>query len=104
MAMALLKSHQISKRTRLSTITGAIAMLVVIAIILSVPLSLTFGRTTIKSKSSLLAPGEDFYDKPSGLVSEIWDGPTGEFTSGSIDGLKLGRWLFRIDVIQDDSP
>jgi len=104
MAMVLLKSHEISKWTRLMAFTGATAALVIIVILLSVPLSLKLRRTTIKTESSLLAPGEAFYDQSSGLISITWDGPAGDWTSGSIHGLKLGRWLFQIDTFRDDSP
>ncbi|HTD66461.1 MAG TPA: HEAT repeat domain-containing protein [Candidatus Limnocylindria bacterium] len=30
-----------------------------------------------------------------------WDGPTGEFTSGNFYGVKVSKWVLRLDVIQD---
>jgi hypothetical protein len=40
-------------------------------------------------------------DDWSPLFHVVWDGPTGEFTSGDIYGLRVWKWCLRLDIIND---
>jgi hypothetical protein len=80
---------------------GGVAVAIFIAaltVLLTVPTQMKIGTTTIRTRSRLLKPLDQFYDGPSGFVHETWDGPTGEFTYGDNYGIKIGRWLFRLDI------
>lgn len=80
----------------------AIAMCISLCLLVS-PLSkpFEFGDTAIKVSASFLRPGQGFDTEPSGLISTGWDGPTGEFSHGNIYGLKIGKWMYRVDVVTE---
>lgn len=63
--------------------------------------SLEFGDTAIKVSAGFLKPGQGFDTEPSGFISTGWDGPTGEFSHGNIYGLKIGKWMYRVDVVTE---
>ena len=65
------------------------------------PVTLEFGDSTLTIAAGFVSPRQAFYDERSGFISEGWDGPTGEFTHGSVHGLKLGSWLYRVDSLND---
>lgn len=62
---------------------------------------LEFGDTSVKAKAGFLTPGQGFDTEPSGFISTGWDGPTGEFSHGDIYGLKVGKWMYRVDIVTD---
>lgn len=74
---------------------------VIVALPFIKPVTLEFGESTLTIAAGFLSPRQAFYDEHSGFISEGWDGPTGEFTHGSIHGLKLGSWLYRVDSMND---
>jgi hypothetical protein len=63
--------------------------------------SLEFGDSAIKVSAGFLKPGQGFDTEPSGFISTGWDGPIGEFSHGNIYGLKIGKWMYRIDVVTE---
>ena len=89
----------------LSWVTKAAPVVIALAglFLLGSPLlkQLSFGDTSIGVKAGFLKPGEAFDTEPSGFISTGWDGPTGEFSHGNIYGLKLGKWMYRLDVVTE---
>src|SRR6267378_1540116 len=67
-------------------------------LLLAFPMEMKVGTTVIRTRPGLLKPFDEFYEVGSGFVHGMWDGPTGDFTHGDTCGIKIGRWLFRLDI------
>jgi hypothetical protein len=84
--------------------TAAIAMAAFVGLGLPVlPLlkPLELGDTAVFVDAGRLKPGQAFATDPSGFIVTGWDGPTGEFSHGSIYALKIGHWMYRVDVVTE---
>jgi len=67
----------------------------------SCPIGFRLGHTFVDVRGGFLTTRDAFYDHSSGFISDSWDGPTGEFSHGRIFGLKVRRWLLRVDIVED---
>jgi HEAT repeat protein len=93
------------RNLRLGWITGvALVLLLVLALVVGLisrkPWSLYWSGRKFSLSLQALTPKGPFADE-GWWVRNGWDGPTGEFTHGQLYGLKFGKRLLRLDIVDD---
>ncbi|MDB6019914.1 MAG: repeat-containing protein [Pedosphaera sp.] len=96
----VIQAKRHGKRFYGSLILLAITVTVVIAPAFT-PVTITHGDTTITITTGFIAAKNGIGADPSGFFSHAWSDPTGEHGYTTIYGLKLGKWMYRIDDHED---
>ena len=92
-----------SKRFRVLRLWWISCLLVVVCLLalpFLTPIEFDLGSRTYSLRTEILTPDGPFSDSGT-FIRTGWDGPTGEFSRGEILGVKLGRHLLRLDIVED---
>lgn len=95
------EAQNTAMRKRSAGITAVICVVAAILFLaLFLPLKFKIKHTTIEKRMVWGSSGQGSWDE--GFSHEIWDGPTGTFSSGDIYAFKFGPVLWRLDVYSGD--
>jgi HEAT repeat protein len=94
------RASQTRHLLRLWWVPCLLGMVCLVVVPVFAPLNLDIGSTRYSLRTETVTSnspfsGEGVYLHPG------WDGPTGEFSHGEIFGIKLGKYLWRFDVVED---
>ena len=75
---------------------AVVVMVVLVGFLFGVSFKTDVGKYHVKNQGGTRAAKTDVWEQ--GFSHEIWDGPTGTFSSGDIYVFKRGNWMWRLDI------